>query len=265
MFTLQKYSNYGTSASAVARTALQGCDILHFIACPELKKEDTKTMLLELQRHLVKCVEIRDNIAEEIIKGHAEFTAYSLNVQSGARTMSLPGVGDIQSKAELFLQSAKLAIASTGNLFQPFYGLEYGHNYQKIGSWAEKEFGIDDQFTTVLKSWEPFVKRICTMRNCVDHPKSKLGVSLVTANFTLAQEGVVPELIEPTWGLSSEVLQPMLPSFTTIIEETIRLGENVLVGIFYRFRCNNLVEIEEVPLDQRDPSNPRRLRVKLAK
>lgn len=260
MFILQKHSNYGSSTPAVARTVLQGRDVLQFIGRPEAEKESALSILLELQRHLLKCVEIRDDLASEVAKGQSEFLAGDMAKRS-TQHIALPGVGDLHSKAESFLQSAKLAIAATGNLIAPFFGQEYGYKYNKICPWADKEFGIDDTFSVVLRSWEPFVARLVNMRNCVDHPKSEPGAPLIVENFTLSNRSGAFELNDPAWGLTGESLQPMLPSFETIIEQTICLGENVLAGIFYKLRASALVVLEEIPLDQRDDACPKRLRV----
>lgn len=259
MFILQKHSNYGTSTPAVARTAIQGRDILQFIACSDTTKEHAQTVLFDLQRHLLKCVEIHEGLATEIAKGYPEFFNRGTSARPASHIL-LPGVGDLQSRAESFLQAAKLALAATGNIIEPFYGQKYGYKYNKICSWADQEFGEKDQFSTVLQSWKPFAERIVNMRNCVDHPNTEPGGPLVIANFTL---GAASELIDPSWSLTGKPLQPMLPDFTDIIEETIRLGENVLVGVFYKLRHSDLLEIEEIPPNQRDPACPKRLRVGL--
>jgi hypothetical protein len=259
MFTLQKHSNYGTSTPAVARTAIQGRDILQFIACADSAREHALAILLDLQRHLLKCVEIHDALATEITKGHSEFSSRGTGTRPASHILS-PGAGDLQSRAESFLQSAKLALAATGNIFEPFYGQQFGHKYNRICAWADKEFGVNDQFATVLRSWAAFAERIVKMRNCVDHPDTAPGAPLIVANFTL---GVMSPLIDPSWGLTGEPLQPMLSDFTNIIEQTTRLGEDTLVGIFNKLRLSDLLEIEEIPSDQRDPACPKRLRVGL--
>lgn len=221
-------------------------------------------VLFELQRHLVKCVEIRNDLAREISTGRDQFTADKLKSQSRSSTLGLPGVGDLQSKAETFLQSSKLALAETGNLTKPFYDVAHGHKYQKFSAWADTRFGVADDFTVLVKSWEPFVNRVVQMRNAVDHPLTEPGAPLRTANFDITSGDGAPELVDPTWSLTGEVPRPMLPDFDTIIDKTIVLGENVLIRLFYKLRGSPLVEIQEIPMEERDPSNPRRLTVRLA-
>lgn len=260
MFFLQKTSNYGTSTPAVARTALQGSELLKFFDRSEPEKEAAILVLFELQRHLVKCVEIRDQLAAEVSACHLEVESQGFK-QAGSQTVSLPGVGDLQSKSETFLQSAKLAVAETGNLTKPFYGEGFSHKYQRFLTWAETKFGALDDFAALVGSWEPYVKRVVEMRNAVDHPSEAPRGRLITTNFCITHGATGPELIDPSWGLTGEPLRPILTDFDAIIEKTIVLGENVLVRLFYKLKVNSPLEIRDIPIHQRDPANPRRLTV----
>ncbi|MBK1891093.1 hypothetical protein Undi14_13710 [Undibacterium sp. 14-3-2] len=260
MFRLQKISNFGTSTPAVARTALQGRELLQFLSCPEPQKEAAIAVLFELQRHLVKCVEICDPLVGEVAAGRAEIESHGFK-QAGRGAISLPGVSDLQSKSETFLQSAKLAIAETGNLVKPFYGVGFGHKYQKFSAWSKTKFGVSDDFAMMVESWEPYVKRIVEMRNAVDHPSESPRGRLVTTNFSITHDVTGDALVDPHWGLTGEPLKPVLTDFEAIIEKTIILGENVLVGLFYKLKGNAPFEIREIPIHQRDPANPRRLTV----
>ncbi len=260
MFRLQKVSNYGTSTPAVARTVLQSHKLLQFFDRPDSEKEAAVSVLFELQRHLVKCVEIRDQLAAEITTGHLEAESKGFK-QAGGGAISLPGVGDLQSKSETFLQSAKLAIAEAGSLTKPFYGKGFSHKYHKFLAWTETKFGASDDFATLVKSWEPYVKRIVGMRNAVDHPADWPGGRLMTTNFDITLGTVGYELVDPSWGLTGEPLTPILADFDAVIEKTIVLGENVIVCLFYKLKGNSPIEILEIPLDERDQDNPRRLTI----
>jgi hypothetical protein len=171
MFRLQKVSNYGTATPAIARTFAQGCDLLQHFASSEQQISAAKSMLLELQRHALRCTEIRDELADEMKSAMSEADELQ-KLQSGRGVVAVPGVGDLQSRAESFVQSLKLGVAETGNLPGPFYGVSFSHYYHRFGAWSLDLFGPDDEFTKMVQSWEPFVKRVLDMRNAVDHPKS---------------------------------------------------------------------------------------------
>jgi hypothetical protein len=260
LFILQKSSNHGTATPAVARTVMQGSDLLRFIDRSDSEKDAAIAVLIELQRHLIKCVEIRDLLANEVVFARLEIENHGVK-KIGINAISIPSVSDLQARAEVFLQSAKLAVAETGNLTAPFYSISFGHKYHDFISWTKAKFGDTDVFYMLVKSWEPFVKTVSIMRNAVDHPSEKNG-HLITSNFSVMHYTADLVLVDPRWGIGNE-LRPILPDFDDIIEKIIVLGENILVRIFYKLKVSLPFEVIEIPANQRDPDNPCRLRVEL--
>jgi hypothetical protein len=49
-----------------------------------------------------------------------------------------------------------------------------------------------------------------------------------------------------------------------IIEGIIRLGEDILAGLFHKLKGNFPLVLYEIPAEERDPQCPKRLRVGLA-
>lgn len=264
MFQLQKHSNYGSSTPAVARTLLQGADILANMQVAEAQKDACKTVLMELSRHLVRCVEIFERVAGETDEGKKSVAGCGLNFQSNGQAVNLPGVADLHSQAETFLQSARLAVRETAGLVEPFYGCKHDHRFHSFAAWAEGQFGTNDLLTQTIRTREPWVKSIVTMRNAVDHPNDKAGGRLVVHNFRLAGTHDAPVLAEPMWGLSGGAESLICSDMETVIEKCIELGEEILACLFYKFKPNFPMIIYEIPREQRDPSCPKRLRVGLA-
>ena len=102
------------------------------------------------------------------------------------------------------------------------------------------------------------------MRNVVDHPKTKPGAPLVVANFTLNEFDGSLMLMEPEWFLTGEAIRPLLASFDLIIESIICLGEAMLTELFYKLRAIDILVIEEIPVELRDPASPVALRVTIS-
>lgn len=264
VFQIQRISNYGTVTPAVARTFYQGCEILGFFAVPEHQRGEAKGVLRELQRHLVRCVELRDSIAQEVAAIHDELKTKGFQFQSAGRVITLPSVPDLQSRAESFLQSAKLAIRETAQLVRPFYGENLDHRFHRLARWSAKQFGAGDTFTKAIRDWEPWVKNVVDMRNAVDHPDDKPAGRLITENFRLGGTPEAPELVDPAWGLSGQPQQPLVEEMSELIEEIIELGEEILAGLFHKLKHNLPLVIYEIPAAERDPSCPIRLRVGFA-
>jgi hypothetical protein len=263
MMRLQKISDFGTATPAFARTFPQGCRLLDFFQRTPEEKEEAKKLLLELQRHALKCVEIRDQLAKEIAVCRGEVEKNGFTYQSGGRVITLPGIGDLQSRAEMYLQSSKLAVAATGNLVRPFYGVGHNHKFHQFMRWAEKQFGQSDNMFLMVKHWEPVVKRLVKMRNAVDHPENRHGGELITYNFSIDESSTPPDLIDPAWGLTGEMPKPIINDFDNILEYLLLIGEDVMTELFYKFKPDFPLEVQEIPFAKRDPSNPQRLEVGL--
>lgn len=264
MFRLQKVSNYGTSTPAVARTFAQGCDLLRWFQCEPEKIEQAKGILLELQKQAVRCTEQRDRIAEEYETALAEARSLQDIQPPGNKAIVMPGVGDLQTRSESFLQGAKLALAACGNLVEPFYQQKFGHNFKGFSAWTAQHFGHDSTFHEVIASWEPFVKMVVDMRNAVDHPKDIPGGKLVIENFDLIPGTANPfEFRPPQWHLSGQEPMPLLGSMNQALESIIVVGEMVLVRLFYEFKPRFPLEVRDIPEAKRDPMNVKRFEVAL--
>lgn len=261
MFQFQKTSNYGTSTPAVARTLPQGDDLLGFFKASKEQKDACLQVLAELKRHLVRCVEISDRISKDIDEGIQKLDALGPNPKIHGNSINLPGVPDLHSNAEAFLQSAKLAIRECAQLLHPFHGVKYDHRFHKLAAWSEETFGLEDQLTKVVKAWEPWVKHIVTMRNAVDHPTDAVGGKLFTFDFRVAGTRDEPKFVVPVWGLTGGEEWDIRGDMQSIVEGGIELGEDVLVALFEKHKFMDGLFVYEIAKEQRDPNFPKRLRV----
>jgi len=260
-FRIQQVSNFGTSIPAVARTIVQGSEIVKFFGAPDEQKDKANKTLWELKRHAVKCVEIADGIKKEVAAGREQGIVF----QGDGRAFTLPSVPDLQSRAESFLQSAKLAIAETGKLVEVFYGGTFGHRYDKLAAWAEAQFGVDDEFTHTVRGLEPWVNAVVEMRNAVDHPKDVPGGRLITNNFDVIQGPREATLVDPTWNLFDQPRREMMPELEAVIDGIIEVGEEILAELFYKLQRGVVpLVIYEIPAAERNPACPIRIRVTLA-
>ena len=202
-----------------------------------------------------------DQIKAEVCKAKEEIAEKGLDFQSSGRAVTLPSVSDLQSQAESFLQSAKLALRDSASLLEPFFGESFDHRFHRIVSWAEQNLSVEDDLTQCLGHWEPWVKRIVTMRNAVDHPRDEPYGKLIVKNFKLLALRAGHVLQEPTWALLSEPPSQLLPDMATIIECIIRLAEDILVICLLKNRGKFPLYIYEIPEEERDRTCPIRLRV----
>ena len=264
VFQLQLLSNHGSSTPAVARTLPQGCDLLEFFNCTEAQKDECKTMLFEVSRHLVRCVEVCDRVKIEVENSASKIAKDGLSTQSHGQVVNLPSIPDLTSQAETFLQSAKLAIRETARLTEPFFNEKRDHKYHKFASWAEAKFGTDDLMSRTARAWEPWVNDVVTMRNAVDHPNDGPRGRLIVKNFRLDSESATPTVLEPVWSLTGEEEGKILEQMQNIIEGIICIGEDVLIALFHKYRGQFPLAIYEIPEPERNPAMPKRFRIGLA-
>lgn len=260
-FQFQRISDYGTSTPAVARTLVQGSELMQAFPLDDAVKKAVKEILFDLQRQLLRCVQTVERIKREVENGLKEVEAKGLDVQSRGQAVTLPSVADLESHCESFLQSAKLGVRDCGRLLEPFFGEEFDHRFHRIVAWSEQQMGAEDELTKCLAHWESWVKRLVDMRNTVDHPRNEPGGSLVTYNFRLLQTSEGWDLCPPCWGLSGETPAPLLPEMENAIEGLLQLSEDLLAICLLRNRGGFPLYIYEIPEEERDKSCPIRLRV----
>jgi hypothetical protein len=262
-FQLQKISDYGTATPAVARTLVQGNQLMQAFPIGEEVRSEVNEVLFEVQRQLVRCVQVWERVRDEVGRAKALVAERGLDVQSNRGAVSLPSVADLMAHAESFLQAVKLAIRDVGRLLRPFFGTDFGHRFDRALAWARGRFEEGDHLVQCFAHYEPWVDEIVALRNAVDHPTDLSRGKLVVYNFRLVPSRNGPQLAEPAWCLSGDDPTPMLDDMQTITEGVLRISEDVLSICLLKNRGAFPLYIYEIPEANRDPKCPIRLRVGL--
>ncbi|MHA1444947.1 MAG: hypothetical protein ACTSR4_09415, partial [Candidatus Hodarchaeales archaeon] len=185
----------------MARTVVQGSQLLQSFPIDEHLNKLVTSVLFDLQQHLIRCVAPYEQISAEVDEGVKKIEQEGFETQSQGRTVTLPSVKDISPISESFLQGAKLAIIDCGRIFNPFYGENFDHRFNKITAWAEKKFGKENDISQCCEHWEPFIIHILKMRNAVDHPREEPGGRLLIYNFSIEDQEKERILHAPKWEL----------------------------------------------------------------
>lgn len=262
-FEIRLLHNRGTSTPAVARTGVQGEQIIgNFLVAPE-KKDRAKMILFDLMGRLIRCVEIEEEINGAVANAIARQSSGEISFSQNAQVVEVPSVVNLRSKIESFLQAVRLAIDDVGRLVEPFYGVNYGHKLQKFRSWAQREFDEQHGFVIFANRWEPFVVRVLEMRDAVDHPKAGVCRTLHVADFTQRMDNNSVRLDPPRWWLDGRDKTDIGRDMTTIVEGIVRMQEELLALLFYQHIGNTPLVLEEIPEAIRNPECPIRLRVSI--
>ena len=260
-FIVQKVSDRGTTTPAVARTFIQAKHLMKSLGISGEIEAAVGQAMWELQRQLVRCVEVQEKVQASVQGGIQTFQEALESSKSG-HAVSIPGVPDLSNDAETFLQGAKLALRETGAVLAAFHDGSFDHRFHRTVSWCKEKLGDEDPVTQVMVDCQPWVKRIVDMRNAVDHPGER---RLEVINFTLDESGEELVLVPPMWCLSGDEPSPVAGDMAGIIEYVLRISEELLKLGLLRNRGDMLLDIVEIPVEQRDPDCPFRLRVDLEK
>ena len=262
-FEFRKVFNRGTKTPAVARTGMQGAQIIDFFQTQPEKKAEAKDIVFDLMAHLIGCVEIAEDIDNQSRKTREDMTNGNICYDPKDQVRESPTVINLRGKVESFLHAAKLAITDSTRLLQPFYGVSFNHNLNKLRAWANNKYGRAHRFVVIADRWEPFVKYVLLLRNAVDHPKSGRHGYLHVENFHFLQDSNVLKLIAPLWRLEGEGATSVANDMFTIIGSIVQLHEELIVALFYEQIGSMPLMIEEISESKRDQNCPIRLKVTL--
>ena len=217
-----------------------------------------------LMTKLVFCIEQSEPIIDAIKAAERDLADGSLTLKPEPNVLRPPSIANLESKAESFLQSAKLALAQATRMTKPLYGQDFGHKLQKMEAWAKTSFGEDHCLVTFARRWQPWVKEVLAMRDAVDHPADKPRGRLHVRNFHVDEKGDDLTLIGPQWCLSGEEMKPMGAVMENIIEGIIQLQEDLLVAVFTDLKSFPFAVLYGIPEAERNPECPIRIRVALS-
>lgn len=264
-FQLVKISDQGTANPIVARLCVQTSELIKF--CPRGEEFHKSVLSLfhdQVQKHLLECDQIAQDISKEVLEIDAELGSDGLKTQAQGRVIEVPHIIRLTPKVEQFLYCAKSALRDLAHIFDLFFEQKFdAARYDKMVTWASKEFGDDSELTRILKQdHDLWIKKLVAMRNAVEHPGGHSG-HLHIHNIALAQpeHPKYPILEAPRWNLNDEPEEPLVESLLTATSNILELSEDLLVICITMSGIPDMVGFAEIPEDERDPACPIRLRV----
>ena len=264
-FFIQKVSDYGTETPAVARCVPQASNLLNATKLSAKRREEVLGVILELQRHLLRCLAERKEVESGVVAGRAQMSEKGIGK---APAYSLPGVPDLKGRCESFLHSARLALHQCGRLVAVGLRDEFddvpdtGHRFDKLLPWCERTLGADHVLSEMVKNIEPWAAIVVQMRNAVDHPKEGDGNALHVLNFRLGTEANT--VVDPGWLLTGSPPQSILESMAAIETGLLEVYEELFIGVFECIKATPHIQMVEVPEQKRDPKCPIRFEMALA-
>lgn len=266
-FQLVKISDQGTANPIVARLTVQTSELIKF--CP--RGDDFHKSVLSLfhdhvQKNLLECDQIAQDISREVIEIAAELGDKGLKTQAEGRVIEVPHISRLIPRVEQFLYCAKSALRDLAKIFDLFFEKKFdAARYDKIIEWANSEFGEDSELVGILKQdHEVWIKKLVAMRNAVEHPGGYSGhLHIHNISLVSPDHPQYPILEAPRWNLNNEAEEPLVESLLTATSNMLEFSEEVLAICITMSGLPDMVGFAEIPEDKRDPSCPIRLRAVL--
>ena len=135
--------------------ALLPCNVVVRVDLNGTEEQDSQasTCIFDLQRKLIRCVSIHNEIESVVVKAGDDLRNGKIRFAPGDQVVRPPSVPDLETKAESFLQGAKLAIGAATRITEPYYGKDFGHLLHKFESWAVKTFDEKHPYRDFAQQW----------------------------------------------------------------------------------------------------------------
>ena len=198
-------------------------------------------------------------------------TVKDLPEQGDKRIRAVPHIIGLQKIAEGFLYDAKNYLRDLLAFFRILYDCKLneasafadlrGKGESEIVKWAASKFGNDHELTRLLRSEDAWCAELIRKRNAVEHPGEKSG-SLTVENIRRSPDP--DRYIPPTWIRTGSEESSILKDMDTCLDNMLTLAEDLLAFAVLDKSKFKQIAIRQIPVEDRDPKCPVRLRVGLS-
>jgi hypothetical protein len=261
-FVVSKLLDHGTSHPVVARLHFQVGELLKNTTLGESCRQAIFSASFHASTRLIRCWEIREKLAEECDNLEREHQP-----PQNRQVATIPSVVGLQHVAETFLYEAKNFIRDLTAVINAAYGTDFDQASEfckakggsKIQRWAVGHFGREDRLTRFLGLHEAWLCEVVRMRNAVEHPKGRSGVLHVTNYEMVPDVGI----LRPTWHREGNQRTFIVADMAVLCEEMLTFAEELTIYIIEKHLPENMIQIYEIPENQRNLCCPRRFEIGL--
>lgn len=237
----------------VARLHVQISELVKGTTLDESGREAIFSASVHASLRLIHCWEIQKKLAEECEKLELEFQP----PQNDQIAATIPSVSGLRHEAENFLYEAKNYLRDLTDVINAAYSTSFNqasHFHNQIPQWAVGEFGTEDPLTKFLSSHRGWISEVNRMRNTVEHPNGRDGVITIT-NYQM-----VPNLgiLRPAWQRTGKQQSFIVSDMAALCDVMLRFGEELIVIIIEKRLHSPMIQIYEIPVDERNSICPKR-------
>lgn len=248
--TIQRVLPYGADEPWVGAVVLTAHHLLQSSFAPDdVSGDDAFALVLEISEDIARAYKL----IEDYCASEATAMASVDPTIRKDRSVTVPAIGNVESRCNEFLQRSDHAMRELFRLVRMYYSDVHS------GGWEGLKKKIDcgpqdlDNFSQFLADAVPFLQLIRNARNCVEHPRPEQR--LVTADYCLDANNVLNpptiEIIHPRTPLKRE---PISSFYTRTLENVVRVVELMVVFLCARHVTPTAgipVHVVEFPPDDR--------------
>ena len=255
-FVIQQISSRGTQHPAFARLVIQTHELMQFTSLSEKDRvEVVELCQAKLKPRLLKCEEIFETLGTRLQESADRVAAQEPNPQ----VRVIPYIEGLEGEVENFAYEVKNYLRDLLGIFQIIFRCDLRDAkvwYDKgLVKWARREFGPDDPLTKMLKSERPWCEEWIRLRNAIDHPGGHHGI-VVIHNVRAHPDGLIP----PSWSRDGAEPTDLFTHMQVAMHNMLTLAEEVVM-LSAKKKCSfPILDIFEIPDDQRDLNAPQRFK-----
>ena len=253
---VKKLLDKGTNNPIVARTTVHISDLMSAYPLSDDERQSILSAFGSLMRRLLRMQELRDSLSKEYEKIRTQVREEGLT-QLGEDAYEVPQIMGLDAQAEDFLQAAKLALIDCGSLFEPLYAQTFDHRIDLSIAWLEEELGVEHEFVKRLrKHHDVWIKELIDRRNALEHPRKRAKGKLHIENIDIDVAGAKLMGSDPSWHLTGDESSSIIEDTRILIENILRLAEEILVSSLGVRFPDTPVMAKEIPEHNRDVKAP---------
>ncbi|MBC8445387.1 MAG: hypothetical protein H8D75_01980 [Rhodospirillaceae bacterium] len=248
------------SHPVTARLVVQMFDAIKLSSLDkEIQDDVLRACMGDLQSRLGKCWDIWERLEVEQKRCNDEY------IPSDALGIQIPQIFGIEREVDNFLYEAKNLLRDLLNrvVSRCFPDIDFSDASSFFDSkndgdgpfvrWAELKFGLDDDFTKMLREDQEWIAELVRKRNSVEHPAERSG-TLTVQNIEALYDG---RIVAPIWQRTGTDAEFISVGMATYCQHLLSFAEEVIIfGCIQKSALTQSITFAEIPESDRDPKCP---------
>jgi len=260
-WVVTRIEGVGASSFAVARSFLQGHDMLHQgVFVQEFDKDAVLNQLHACKEQLVICEQTATRLAGRIDEILSRIQTTGIGRDNYGRALNpFPSVQDLLADTTVFLIHAKRSVTELTTLVATALNIQVrGANFRVLGERLLAHLGAGANLAQYVQEQEPTVKYLVDLRNLQEHPND---VRTIVNDFHVLPDGSISP---PVMHLSDQDPQPLHEHLRAASSYLVRLTEAVFIhAIMARLADTFPFYVEEIEESAINPRCPIKYRLSI--